>query len=755
VGLCAPLACQLLPVLNVLTHEFTQAFSALGAVALFFCSAQVALRAQGAGWARTALGAMRTGLHAGLVAGLGMGCLAFGIMALANELGPRCWFGVGAPFFWITWVPTAAFAAVAGAVVGVRRWRWWAQLLALLAALGLSLVHDGLQLLLGPHVVDFFLGLPLAFDQRADMDISQAHFCQRAFLLFCAWSLWRWARWRRGALERPGPGQRRKQRMRAFQALFSGGILALILCCARGQVGVGPGLGALHARLSEELRTEHFVIRYTPGSYAELFAQAVARDAEWHHHRICRDWGIQPEAPTRLYLFRSRDEIERFTDHRSALVILRRVYIGYWAALESTLSHELVHALHIELSPTPRVLLSRGMLEGLAMAWEHDYAHSPAAHRIEAAALAGGTLPAAQTFMALGGFEDVDEGNAYQAAGSFIGFLVQRHGFEKLRQVQRTMDFEAAYGQDLQALDAQWRSFLQQVPIDLAQAAADSEAYDAELWPGYREERCPKLRPRELLPREDARRHWKTEDWAGAFSLYHSLYQEQGKPRLAYQAAQCLRRQGRELEAVQLLDEALQDESLEVEQRFRLLQSRLASQMARQDWVGVQDSLQRRARLEQEPNVDRDMVQACLQDESLRAGVARALTVPSACTRRRLLEELLEQHPESQALRYLYVTRVFQDGADEWGLSISARDKEKVREMIAYAEQAPGAADRLAGQLLIFLDKAIRLQEYSLAQEVAQRLLAVAQDPLVQLRVRRRLDRVDWERERYGIWQGD
>ncbi len=318
---------------------------------------------------------------------------------------------------------------------------------------------------------------------------------------------------------------RSEARARAIPALLAVAVLGGLVLGLGSHLGVGWGRGALHSWLSQVQRGEQVVVRYAPGGRASLEAPIVLREAEWCLHRYARDWGVVPGRPITIYLFDDYDQIEAWTDTRSTHVVLRRIYAPWWVSTGSTLHHELAHALHLELEPMPAVVISRGLLEGLAEAYEDDYAKLPAAHFELAGALESGDLPSARDLMHPLGFFRVAEGNAYDASGSFLGFLVLEHGFEKLVDLQRTftLDFEGVYGRNLEQLDQDWRAFLAGVPVDMEQRIEARDRFDPDLWPGYTERCCPKLGQVEPPALELAELHWSAGDWRGALDAYREL----------------------------------------------------------------------------------------------------------------------------------------------------------------------------------------------------------------------------------------
>ena len=751
-GMAVPLLGQWVPPFHLPTHELTQALTlAAGAFAYAFGAHEAArLRRVQPGLPLDEV--LEVALRRVLVALCALGPAAWACLVAADRLRCGCDLQTGSAFFWLTWPPTALFGGVAGAVLGARGWGWRRLALAALGLFVVCLAHDGLQMLFGFRVVDPLVGKPLGFDQRAPMDpVPMVHIAQRLLVVLTAGATWCWARWWAATEEaRWVPARADAARRRAFPALTLAALVAFLVVFQGGRFGVGWGRGALERHLSCELRTEHFVLRCAPGGRASLELPAIAREAEWSLHRYELDWGIRVEDPLTMYVFDDREDITAWTDTVATHVVFGTIYAPWWVTNGSTLYHELAHALHPELRPTPTALLSRGILEGLAVAWEDDYARLPAAHASLAGALKAGNLPHARELMSPLGFFTLQEGNAYAASGSFLGFLMLDRGFDRFVALQRDplLRFARAYGEDIEQLDAAWRAFLAQVPVDLDRQVKARDRFDPDLWPSYSSQCCPKLGQLDPPLREKAELRWRAEEWSGALGAYRALWAEGHGARAAYQAAQCLRWLDRPAEAGTLLVEALAQPDLPDDERFRLEQGRQAVLMELRDWDGLAQALAEPPPAGQEISRDRRTIAALLSDEALRPAVAEALLSQEPTRRRLLLEALLAAHPERPELRYLYTTRVFEELGPSLGLGIKPLERERVADALAHARHAPGAVDELAEDLLGFLDKAIRVGELDLAERVAGEALALAEEPQPRLQLQLRLERVAWERAR-------
>lgn len=751
-GVSVPLLGQLAPPFHVPTHELSTAF-ALAAAAFAYAYGAWSGRALHASEPAAApLSNARLALSRVVVALVVAGPAAWGALVLADSMRCGCKLVAGAGFFWLTWPPLALVGAVVGSTLGAAGWRRRNLLLVVLVALGVTLVHDGLQSLLGFRVVDLLVGKPLAFDQRATMEpIPLVHLYQRLLVTGVALAFW-WcsAWWAFARAAARDPSLRAEARLRVVPAALSAATLALLVLGFGSHLGVGWGRGALHAFLSGELEGEHVVVRYPPGGRASLTAPVVLREAEWCIHRYVRDWGIEPDTPIHIYLFDDYEQIEAWTDTRSTHVVFRRIYAPWWVSTGSTLYHELAHALHIELAPMPTVVLSRGILEGLAEAYEDDYAVLPEAHVELAGALESGKLPAARDLMHPLGFFQVNESNAYDAAGSFLGFLVLEHGFDKLLALQRTLtlDFEGVYGRDLDQLDADWRAFLAEVPVDMEDLVEARDRFDPDLWPGYTARCCPKLGQVEPPLQERAELHWRADDWRGALEAYTELYEREPTARSAYQAAQCHRRFGDPQRGLAAIEEALDLPDLSDDDRFRLLQAQLAFLMELERWSELRRVLDERDVIDPEPSAERRYVSSLLRDPELGPLTARALVSEWLCRQYALLEEIVSLDPESEAARYLYTTRAFESLGYRWGLGVEPSERERVLEALARGRESAGALDRINDELVELVDKAVRAQDFELAEHVATEALDQALGARERHALSLRLERIAWERER-------
>lgn len=90
--------------------------------------------------------------------------------------------------------------------------------------------------------------------------------------------------------------------------------------------------------------------------------------------------------------------------------------------------------------------------------------------------LRDGLLPSPKRFLGLGFWGD-RQARAYTAAGSFVRFLGDTYGMEKVRSAYAWGSVEEAFGKDAERLGDEWRTYLATVDVPPKQQAAARERF--------------------------------------------------------------------------------------------------------------------------------------------------------------------------------------------------------------------------------------------------------------------------------------
>jgi len=334
VGIAFPLTGQLTSPLHILTHEFTQLYALVTGIVLFFLARWAVKKVVKKSRGLPPVDHMRRTLPVLLTGTMVMGLLTMGVMYIANVVSWDCLFHRGVPFFWVTWLPVAAWAGVGGILVGMRGWGWLKSTGLVVLIIILSFTQDLLQFIKGARGVDFIVGDPLAFDQRVGMAIPEIHFYQRMFIVLLAYCLWYLGLWRFGRKwSTGGSGYQKELQHFRRKALLSSALVLASAIFLGSYIGLGWGRAALHSELPEIHRTEHFKFFYAPGGYAEDSIRAIASDAEWYWHRLSAHWNTSPKKPVDVYLFDDYNHLKRLTGIGSAHASINMICIVYSTAV--------------------------------------------------------------------------------------------------------------------------------------------------------------------------------------------------------------------------------------------------------------------------------------------------------------------------------------------------------------------------------------------------------------------------------------
>lgn len=256
-------------------------------------------------------------------------------------------------------------------------------------------------------------------------------------------------------------------------------VAALCFALDAGLVAQARALGfdldreAIASALSRVVTTEHFEIRVDP-SLDEERLTALVQDHEFRYAQLTEFFGKKPSGRIRSYVYADLDQ-------KAALMGARNTQIARPWALEihlngydfphPVLKHELAHVFAAELAPGPfnvptraGVLVNIGVVEGVAVAADWRV-QELTVHEWTRAMRALNLAPDLRRSLDLSGFWSLSSARAYTAAGSFIRWLVEERGLDKLGLLYASGDFAKAYGEPLEVLVGQWEQFIDGLPL--------------------------------------------------------------------------------------------------------------------------------------------------------------------------------------------------------------------------------------------------------------------------------------------------
>lgn len=355
-------------------------------------------------------------------------------------------------------LPSAGLVAVLGALAARISKRWWLAFLVYLGFVTLTALSTAWPLIEGPQVFAFnhlggYLPGPL-YDEELSVPASLLWFRLATLCLAVGF----------GALL-----QHQRRRGVALLAVF------VVIEASGTPLGFRMNDAALARALGGEVETEELILHY-PSGLSDAEVSRVLGDLRFRHHQISAFFGTPPPGKVRVWLYRSAEEKQRLVGAahtQFAKPWRREVHVNGLSFPHPVIKHELVHAMAAPWGAPPFGVAASllglqphvGVIEGFAVAADNPV-DELSLHEWTAAMKKKGLLPEVASLMTPQGFYGAPPSRAYTTAGSFLRFLADRFGKDKLRDLYRDGDFDRAFGQPLPALAKEYEAFLDGVPLE-------------------------------------------------------------------------------------------------------------------------------------------------------------------------------------------------------------------------------------------------------------------------------------------------
>ncbi len=234
--------------------------------------------------------------------------------------------------------------------------------------------------------------------------------------------------------------------------------------------------------LGGRVETENFVIVYPKGAPFEPEMQAIALDHELRLHEVVQVFGVAPREKITSFYFASPREKERWMGAEATYIAKpwrHEIYLSHEGFPHGSLRHEIAHVVAGEFGDPlfavsvswwgfPPARFNVGLIEGAAVAADWPTGARLTPHESVRAMRELGALPRLRDILAPG-FLAFSSARSYTTAGSFSRFLIDSHGAERYRALYRAGgrpgDFPGIYGRTLDELEADWRAFIDTVPL--------------------------------------------------------------------------------------------------------------------------------------------------------------------------------------------------------------------------------------------------------------------------------------------------
>ena len=332
-------------------------------------------------------------------------------------------------------------------------------------------------------------------------------------------------------------GVRKEERFqRNTQYLWVRGMVILAIGCIyffSARLQINTPTWYIQSELGGHLATEHFDIYYDPEETSSSLLYQYEHEHEYRYAYYKEKMGVDVPDRIQSFIYPNPETKEQFTGARFtnvAPVWLRIPQIHLYAdVFDQVFPHELVHVFSREFGlPVINASLSVGLVEGFAVALEPSEGRpTPHEQVLTAALIRNGFTDLSVGEQVEGslspfGFWTGRGAVSYTTMGSFVRFLIDRYGMERVKEVYAYSNFSQVYGKSPQALTKEWEAFLKTLPA-VSRVTHDYVTRRFSV-PSLFEQRCPHHVPRVVVKHRESLRALTEADTAQALDALEQAF---------------------------------------------------------------------------------------------------------------------------------------------------------------------------------------------------------------------------------------
>jgi tetratricopeptide (TPR) repeat protein len=246
-----------------------------------------------------------------------------------------------------------------------------------------------------------------------------------------------------------------------------GVILLFVQMLSRGALGFSTTYGQLESSLGNVYETRSFSIHYSSDSFNEHEIQWVALEHEFQRHQAMQKLGVMNIGKIRSYLY-PNPELKRALIGPATTNIAkpwsREIHINA-DSYQRSLLHELAHVVagHFGM-PVLRISNSTALIEGVAMTAEGVWGNRTL-HEHAAALLQFEVVRDPASLLDNKVFAQHYSPISYVFMGSFVQYLIDRYGIQRVRSAYAWSDYESAFDRPREQLASEWINFLRRINV--------------------------------------------------------------------------------------------------------------------------------------------------------------------------------------------------------------------------------------------------------------------------------------------------
>jgi tetratricopeptide (TPR) repeat protein len=242
-----------------------------------------------------------------------------------------------------------------------------------------------------------------------------------------------------------------------------------IFIILKPSLGFSTNEARLIKNLPRKITTEHFNIYLPDKSPAELSRIALLH--EYYYNKIVIELKLGKTKKIDSFIFENASQKRKLFGSGNADVAKtwsHQIFLNY-DTYEKSLKHELVHILSGYFGSTIFKIsdgFNMAMVEGIAVAIENNFDGYPVHYGARLAFLNNDKIKITHLFSGLNFFTQYSS-VSYIVVGSFVRFLIEKYGIEKIKKLYGDYDFKKVIGKDISGLEKDYKKFLYSIKTDL------------------------------------------------------------------------------------------------------------------------------------------------------------------------------------------------------------------------------------------------------------------------------------------------
>ncbi len=252
-------------------------------------------------------------------------------------------------------------------------------------------------------------------------------------------------------------------------------LISLLIWIFSSQIGLTTDADIIAKKLGGVYKTENFTIYYSKDiAKINKNIELLSKEHEFHFMELTKLLKIESPKKLKSYIFKNSQQKKELMGAGNTLIAKpwqNSIYLNYSDFPHPHLRHELVHALASNFSKSPLKLASKngwwpeiGIVEGLAVAFETPNDELTPLEKTKTL-YEKKMLPNLESIVNPAGFWGKNSYYSYQIMGSFIMFLYQKYGVEKLKELNYSANFEKTYDKSLKELSNEWIDYIKILKI--------------------------------------------------------------------------------------------------------------------------------------------------------------------------------------------------------------------------------------------------------------------------------------------------